>query len=347
MKKIVTFLALIVLSGYLGAQQTEPMFTQFYNTPLQLNPANAGLFAGRGRIITNYKRQWESFGDAFQTIAVSGDFQLARELSGGDFFGMGIDILQDKAGSSELKNFLGNVSLSYTKAMDRDKSHFMSVGFVGGYGQRSINPTTINWGGQWTQNGFDNSIYTTDQAMDQAASYFDLGAGVNYYYSRPDDLVKFYLGVAGFHLNQPKISFLGDEDVVIARKFNVNAGFKYYFGTGKAYSIFPNVIYSWQGPSFVAIFGADVEYRIDGGSRSTGTRKYTSVAFGVYSRWSQTFSPVVKLHKAGFSLAFSYDFEIGNVTRITNGMGGMEVSLKYRVGFRSGRESKNINNAFM
>lgn len=347
MRKIISFFALIVLSGAAFSQQTEGMFTQFYNTPLQLNPANAGLFSGQGRIITNYKRQWESFGEPYQTIAASGDFQLAREISGGDFFGMGLDIIQDKAGSTKLTNFSGNLSLSYTKAMDSKKSHFMSVGFQGGYGQRSINPNAVNWGSQWTQSGFDPTIKTIDQAMDQAASYFDMGAGVNYFYSRPDDLVKFYIGVAGFHLNQPEISFLGNDNIVIGRKFNVNAGLKYHFGMGNAYSIFPNAVYSWQGPSYVLIYGADFEYRIDGGSRSSGTRKYTSFAVGLYNRWNKTISPVVKLHKAGFSLYFSYDFEIGNVTRVTNGMGGMEVALKYRVGFRSGRESKNINNAFL
>lgn len=347
MKKLATLFVLMVLSGSVFSQQTEPMFTQFYNTPLQINPANAGLFAGRGRVILNYKRQWEGFSNPFTTIAASGDFQVARELSGGDFFGMGFDVVQDKAGSTELTNFAGNLSLSYTKAMDSKKSSFISVGFQGGYGQRSINPSAINWGSQWTQTGFDNSINSPDQIMDQAASFFDIGAGVNYFYSRPDDVVKFYIGAAGYHLNEPKISFLGDEDIVIGRKININAGFKYYFGLGNAYSVYPNAIYSWQGNSYVLIYGTDLEYIIEGGSRSTGTRKYTSVAVGIYNRWSKTISPVVKLHKAGFSLYFSYDFEIGNVTRITNGMGGMEVSLKYRVGFRSGHHSKNINNAFM
>lgn len=347
MKNLVSLFALVILSSVAFSQQTEPMFTQFYNTPLQINPANAGLFAGRARFVMNYKRQWESFANPFQTIAASGDFQIARELSGGDFFGMGFDVTQDKAGSTELTNFNGDLTLSYTKALDSRKSHFFSVGFTGGYGQRSINPSSVNWGSQWNQTGFDPTINTPDQVMDQAASYFDLGSGVNYFYSRTDDLLKFYIGAAGYHLTQPKISFLGDEDVVIQRKFNINAGLRYYFGMGNSYSVYPNVIYSWQGPSYVLIYGTDFEYIIQGGSRSTGTRKYTSVAVGLYNRWNKTFSPVVKLHKAGFSLYFSYDFEIGNVTRVTNGMGGMEVSLKYRLGFRSGHESKNINNAFM
>ncbi len=347
MKKLILFLAVIMLSQVSIAQSTEPIMTQFYNTPLQVNPANAGLFAGRARIITNFKRQWESIGEPFQTIAFSGDYQIARDVTGADFFGMGIDINQDKAGVSELSNLSANVSFSFTKALDSRKSHFVSVGLQGGYGQRSISTANINWGNQWTQYGFDNRIVTADQAIDESTSFFDMGAGVNYFYSQRDDALKLYLGVAAYHLTKPIMSFMGSEEEQIGRRFNVNGGLRYQFGHSGNFSVYPNFIYSWQGPSSILIYGTDLEYRIEDGSRSTGTKKYTSFAVGMYHKVSQTLSPVVKLHKAGFSLYISYDFEIGNITRVTNGQGGMEVALKYRVGFRSGKDKRNINNAFL
>jgi len=347
MKKLILFVSVILLAQWSIGQATEPVMTQFYNTPLQVNPANAGLFAGRARIITNFKRQWESIGQPFQTIAASGDFQIARDVTGGDFFGMGIDINQDKSGVSNLSNLSANVSFSMTKAFDSRKSHFASVGVQGGYGQRSISSADLNWGSQWTNNGFNNKIPTSDQALDEVTSYFDLGVGVNYFYAQPDDAVKLYLGVAGYHLTQPEMSFLGSEEEVIGRRFTINGGLRYQFGRSSNFSIYPNFIYSWQGKSNVTIYGTDLEYRINDGSRSTGTRKYTSFALGMYHKWNSVLSPVMKLHKAGFSLYVSYDFEIGNITRVTNGQGGIEVALKYRVGFRSGKDKRNINNAFL
>lgn len=335
-----------MVSQVVLAQATEPIMTQFYNSPLQVNPANAGLFAGRARVISNFKRQWESIGQPFQTISVSTDFQVIRDLTGADFLGMGIDINQDQTGTSALTNLSANLSLSYTKAMDRRKTHFMSVGFQGGYGQRSISTAGLNWGSQWTRTGFEQGISTPDQALDEATSYFDLGTGVNYFYSQKDDNLKIYLGVAAYHLLEPKISFLGNDDEIIGRKFNVSSGLKYQFGRASNFYIFPNALFSWQGKSRVMIYGADIEYRVNSGSRSTGTRKYTSFAAGLYHKWSQTITPVVKLHKAGFSLCMSYDFEMGNLTRVSNGQGGIEVALMYRIGFRDGKSSRNINNAF-
>ncbi|MFT4753455.1 MAG: type IX secretion system PorP/SprF family membrane protein [Salibacteraceae bacterium] len=347
MKRLIVLIGVAIGSVSVTAQSTEPVLTQFYNTPLQLNPANAGLFAGRARIITNYKRQWESIGLPFQTIAASGDFQVARNVTGGDFFGFGLDVVQDKAGASELASLAANVSVSFTKAFDARKTHFVSVGFQGGYGQRSISSSGINWGNQWTNTGFNPDIYSPDQAMDESVGYFDLGAGVNYFYSQKGDNLKAYIGLAGKHLTTPTISFLGNEEEAIERKFIVNSGLNYRFGRSGNFSVFPNFVYSFQGKANALIYGTDLEYRLENGSRSTGTRKYTSFAVGLYHRWNSTLSPVVKLHKAGFSLYISYDFEVGNITRVTNGQGGMEITLKYRIGFRSGKGSRNINNAFI
>lgn len=347
MKKLIVLFIGVISFGFASAQSTEPVLTQFYNSPLKINPANAGLFAGRARVITNFKRQWESIGEPFQTIGFSGDFQVARDVTGGDFFGVGIDIMQDQAGISQLSNLTANISASFTKAFDARKTHFVSVGLQGGYGQKSISPSNLSWGSQWTNTGFNPGIISIDQAMDESVGFFDIAAGVNYFFSHRDDDLKMYMGVAGYHLAKPEISFMGNEDIVLERKFNVNGGLKYNFGRSSNFSVYPNFIYSFQGKSNVVIYGTDLEYRIEDGSRSTGTRKYTSFAVGLYHRWNSSLAPVVKLHKAGFSLYVSYDFEIGNVTRITNGQGGMEISLKYRVGFRSGKGSRNINNAFI
>lgn len=347
MKKVILFGSMIFGSYVVMCQSTEPVMTQFYNTPLQINPANAGLFAGRARIISNFKRQWESIGQPFQTISASGDFQVARDVTGGDFFGIGLDINQDKSGLTELSNLSANLSASFTKALDARLSHFASVGLQAGYGQRSISTSGINWGNQWTNTGFNPGISVSDQAIDESVGFFDMGAGVNYFYSDRNDNLKMYLGVAGYHLAKPTYSFMGNDDIQLERKFNVSGGLYSRFGRSSNFSVYPNFVYSWQGKSNLLIYGMDFEYRISGGSRSTGTRKYTSVAVGMYNRWKEVLSPVVKLHKAGFSLYISYDFEIGNITRITNGQSGMEVSLKYRVGFRSGKGSRNINNAFI
>lgn len=345
MKKFLTILMLGATS--VMAQQAEPLLTQYYNTPLQLNPANAGLFSGKARINTNYRQQWANVSEPYTTIAASGDFVLARNLGPADFFGMGIDFMQDKAGTGQLTNMVGKVNLAYTTAMDGKKEHFFSVGFNAGFNQRSVTTANLVWGTQWTQYGFDPSIATVDQGMNEAVSFFDMGTGVNYFYSKTNHLTKGYLGVSMMHANAPKVSFLNNEEITIERKFIINGGLKAFFGRNNAYAVMPSFVYAFQGNSYALIYGCDVEFVLDKGSRHTGAYKYTSVAFGLYHRWSNSVAPVLKLNKAGFSLTASYDLEVGNITRVTNGMGGLEVGLQFKVASKNGRRSLSMNNAFL
>lgn len=345
MKKLLTIVCLGVTTAF--AQQSEPMLSQYFNTPLQINPANAGLFNGQARLVTNFRQQWESFGVGYQTIGASGDFVLARDLSPNDFFGLGFDIVQDQAGKGGLTSFAGKASVGYTKALDPSKEHFFSVGFGAGFNQRSVVASQFNWGAQWTDRGFDPTKSTVDQGMDEAVTFFDLSVGANYYYSAKNDRTKGFIGGAMMHANTPTVSFLNNEEEKIERKYVINGSLKNYFGRNYVYALNPSFIYAFQGKSYNLIYGVDFEFILNKGSRSTGAYKHTSIAFGIYHRWSQAFMPMFKLNKAGFSLCASYDMEVGNVTRVTNGQGGMEISLQYRVGYKNGKDRRNMNRAFL
>ena len=53
------------------------MFSQFYASPMQLNPAFAGVSAAP-RVTANYRSQHTSYPSAYQTLAVSLELPLYR-----------------------------------------------------------------------------------------------------------------------------------------------------------------------------------------------------------------------------------------------------------------------------
>ena len=57
---------LVLLLNYTHAQ--DPVFSQFYATPMQLNPAFAGTTYAP-RITLNYRNQWPSWPNAYTTYA--------------------------------------------------------------------------------------------------------------------------------------------------------------------------------------------------------------------------------------------------------------------------------------
>ncbi len=340
MKKIYTILCFLAFAGIAGAQ-TEPLLTQYHLAPMQLNPSYAGVFQGKVRAIANYKRQWENIGEPFQTISASVDFQAFKTKT--DVFGIGIDFMSDQAGTSNYSSLGANVSLAYARALDAYGHHFASFGFQAGYGQKSVQLSALRWGNQWTDTGFDPTGNTGESFVDEAVQYVDLSGGVAYHFY-DEGPAKFRLGFAAYHLNKPKLSFLGTE-YRLDPKYVLHAQFSYYL-KNKGLAFNPSVIYMWQGKGYVLRYGLDVEFVFNSGSRFTGFTKRTSLAIGVYHTWLEMISPMLVLRKAGFSLFLSYDFTFGNVTRINNGLGGPEFGLQYRFGHNDGRTRNEITNAF-
>ena len=54
-------------------------YSQFYNSPLNLNPANTGMFDGDFRFAANQRTQWRSVTVPFSTFSLSADAFQPKE----------------------------------------------------------------------------------------------------------------------------------------------------------------------------------------------------------------------------------------------------------------------------
>ena len=94
-------LCLAVLST-VAVHAQDIHFSQFYMSPLNLNPALTGVMNCNHRITANYRNQWASIlkQNAYNTYSVSYDQKLP--VGRYDYFGIGGTLWGDKAGASEL-----------------------------------------------------------------------------------------------------------------------------------------------------------------------------------------------------------------------------------------------------
>src|SRR5580693_5493092 len=85
------FLLLVTLSVLATtARAQDPGFSQFFASPLSLNPALTGKFNGVIRVAGNYRNQWPSINNAFITSTVSVDAPiLVNKLPVNDTWGIG------------------------------------------------------------------------------------------------------------------------------------------------------------------------------------------------------------------------------------------------------------------
>ena len=90
MKKILfTLIICVALVSVINAQ--DPNFSQFFASPLTLNPALTGKFDGVYRFAANYRNQWPTISNAYTTDTASLDMGIMKNrIPDYDQFGVGI-----------------------------------------------------------------------------------------------------------------------------------------------------------------------------------------------------------------------------------------------------------------
>src|SRR3954470_16252838 len=102
MRKYFVFIFALMLTGVVKAQ--DPHFSQFFASPLTLNPAFTGKFNGSWRLAANHRDQWPSIPKAYVTTTASFDMAILKgHIAEGDVFGIGLSGVSDASANSALK----------------------------------------------------------------------------------------------------------------------------------------------------------------------------------------------------------------------------------------------------
>src|ERR1035438_4013016 len=128
----------LMLTGSAIAQDVH--FTQYFTSPLTLNPAMTGLVADDIRFATNYRTQWNAVSpNPYITGTASFDIAMLKgKLPEGDALGMGMMVLYDKSGTGGLTNTTAGLSLAYHKAFGYDRQQHISIGIQGNFVQKTL-----------------------------------------------------------------------------------------------------------------------------------------------------------------------------------------------------------------
>ena len=318
-----------------GVNGQDIHFSQFYETPLLMNPANSGFFNGDIRGIVNYKNQWASIGTPYTTGMFSLDGGILKNKINKVHIGAGLTVYADKAGKSEFGTTQVLGALSGIVKLN-DKS-LLSAGFNGGFAQKGIKNTELEWGNQYSSG---TGTYDPDRMsketsfLGENASYADFGAGISWRFnSRPsnmtaNDRISANFGVAIFHLNQPKQSFYVDDIESLYSKLVVHG--KTYIGIkNTTLAIIPSFLMYKQKNQQEIIVGGLVRYALSEESKYTGFIKESAVFLGGHYRLGDAFIPSVYFEVSSFSIGVSYDITLSDLAVSAGATGGIEISLRF------------------
>ena len=139
----------------------DPHFSQFFSSPLTNNPANIGNFDGNLRLASNYRSQWPGFDNAFITTTLSADGKmLEKHLAQNDRFSWGVLLMSDASGNGILNQQSGLIGLSYSKGLDENRKHVLTIGFQTSFLQLRFDPAKANFEDELSPTGFD--LQTTE-----------------------------------------------------------------------------------------------------------------------------------------------------------------------------------------
>lgn len=356
MKQLKTFLLLCAITfSYLSVQAQDIHFSQFYMSPLNLNPALTGVMNSQVRVVGNYRNQWASVlkSNAFSTYSASYDQKIP--VGRYDYFGVGGTFWGDKAGQLDFKTLQAKISASYSKRMGgyRSKSHYLVVGVEGGIAQRSIDFTRAQWASQHDgEGGFDGGLSSGENFANDNFIFPDFSAGL-LWFTVFNERSNFYIGSAFSHLNRANQSFDPQTDLPLYSKFTVHAGGE-FMGGGKI-GIVPGAVALFQGPSFELNAGASLKFLLSNGKRGDNQ----SFQLGLWTRLANRASPFDQDNTANatttiwadavivstrfdynnFGLGFSYDLNISDLSQASNGNGAFEFSIIYNI---KGEEKRDV-----
>ncbi len=318
MKKFLLGFLLCLSAVLVNAQ--DPHFSQFFASPLTLNPAFTGKFDGEWRLAVNHRNQWPSIPKAYVTSSASFDKGIMRnKLPEGDVFGIGVSGLSDASANGQLTLNFGSLSMSYHKALDEDGYNTIGAGFQATYSSLTLDEGKLTFEDMLRQNGFTGAR-TDFFANGNNQSYVDVNAGLLFSGSS-NGSNNYYAGVSVYHVNKPKVGFK-DANYLLASRVTVHGG-----GTIPVSDLLNfngSVIHQIQAKASETVVGGALSYNLNNDEVNP-----SNVFIGSWVRFNDAIIPYIGLEVNGLRIGASYDVNISSLKTATTSRGGSEFSLIY------------------
>jgi type IX secretion system PorP/SprF family membrane protein len=330
MKKIYQLLIIIIfVSSGLKAQDIH--FSQVMETPMALSPANTGFFNGYIRAIVNYRSQWASMNNAFQTQGISVDGGLFKSKKKAAFMGAGLTIYNDVAGAARVRKTSAMVNLSGLVKLGKKSA--ISVGLAGGTAASNGNYANLKYASQFNGNYIDPGI-NSGELPNRQFTTVDVSVGAAYEFTSfkkdqdHDDILNFKISFGAFHLNKPTQDYSAGANYRLPIKY-VYAFTSAYDLEDTKFTITPTFVYQNQAGNNQQFMGSYLKYRMKSGTKVTGVKTQNAIGIGVFYRRRADVIPSFIFDIGDYSIAMAYDVNLSAYTQASKGFGGFEIALRF------------------
>lgn len=296
-------------------------YSQFYNSPQNINPALTGIFKGDHRFTLSMRDQWRFVPVPWFTLSGSYDRQYYFPKNDKHFLGLGAFFNHDRQGDSKLNLSSLNLSGSYHRILT--PNHIVSGGLTLGFASRGFNSQTLTWDKQWNGDIFNGALPSGESFSDlERINFLESGVGFNYRYQR-DSRTHLDVGISSLHLIKPKQSFYSANSVKLPRRISISA-----IGNIKIVNSFDiqlHALHQIQGEYKETLFGGLGKIYL---SQKRG--KEVQVHVGLGYRTAKSLIPTMAIQYNNVYASLSYDVDTNEFNQILNSnKGGPEIHVRY------------------
>lgn len=330
MRRLFSLLPVLLVLA-LAAHGQSLHFSQYYNAPALINPANTALFPEDDiRLGLNYRTQWSALPVPYNTFSAFTDMKIGGHKDNethNNWLGLGLAFFNDKAGD-------GNLSLSQVQAnvayhLQLSRKTMVSVGFSGSTVQRSVNYDNLTFDAQWDGFSFNPQMLNGEKVGTLKTSYTTVAAGFNFAVF-PNDNLYIKLGGSMANLNTPTESFYQSKNQVAMRPIgNLDVIIK----ASPVVIVNPSVYYSTQYAATEIVVGSLLRTVL-----SNDPEFKTQLILGLFDRLGDAAIGVAGVQLADWQLTASYDMTMSTLAPYNASYGALEFSLIYQRPYGRNRE---------
>jgi len=302
------FLILLSVATIAIAEAQDPSFSQFFSSPLNVNPALTGRINAKWRMISNIRDQWIGPASPYTTGTVSYDTKILKDrIPDNNVLGIGGMMMYDQAMRGVLKSIYASLNSSYTVQIAAEGGdHRIGIGVGAIYGSKHIDFSRLNFPEQFNGYGFDTNLPTGEAALINMKPYFSTSVGGLYSYTT--EYANLDIGFSVFHFNRPKQTVLQDEKQYLPKRYVAHSNFETFLNDRLVLNA--NAIYQNQAQTSYASVGGALGYYL------TEQGQDDVVVYGGMWYWSKNaVIPYAGLLYKGIQFGITYDVTVSKLSQ--------------------------------
>jgi type IX secretion system PorP/SprF family membrane protein len=343
------FLFVFIVAGYMAGAQAV-LFSQYYASPLTLNPALTGKFDGFARVDGIYRGQYYGLSQSnsiFRTPAISADFSLLKDKMNGNALGIGLSVVNDQqtsnasdgSGTGKIGTTSITLDLGYTINLDKSKKTQLSIGLA-----PSITMKNTTGSYEYPQAFNTNLVYDVTSQYNESLTqpkktYFNFAYGL-FFNQNPLDWLTYYIGFSMDNVARPQTDVIATNNSIgkLAFLYVVHGGFE--FRVAKKWTLLPGFLYQNTAKANEANAGLTVGYDVLDKDKN-GIRQKATIYFGLWDRMGndvgsafqeRNITPKIGFDYRRFRVDFAYDISLGNIASDAHPVPGVYRPQAYELG---------------